>query len=67
MKICLQAVPIGDTIFLGLGSSIGWFCRPSLLEQGRFCFGVAISVSLVYNMFNKAADTIDHTYPFPAL
>jgi len=33
---------------------------------GSFHFLVAIHAWIVYNMLNKEADTIEHTYPFPA-
>ena len=34
--------------------------------SGHFHFLVAIHAWIVYNMFNKVADTIAYTYPFPA-
>lgn len=33
---------------------------------GFFHFGVEIPAWMAYNMLNKVADTIVHTYPFPA-
>lgn len=33
---------------------------------GDFHFGVEIPAWMAYNMLNKVADTIVHTYPFPA-
>ena len=37
-----------------------------LVAPGHFQIVVAKSMLLVYNMPNKEADTIVHTYPFPA-
>ena len=33
---------------------------------GAFHLGVEITAWMAYNMLNKEADTIEHTYPFPA-
>ncbi|MCI9175184.1 MAG: hypothetical protein HFH49_09620 [Lachnospiraceae bacterium] len=39
---------------------------PVFAYRGIFKLMVAKSMGLVYNMLNKGADTIEHTYPFPA-
>jgi len=37
------------------------------MRGGILFWGIEKSAKMDYNMFNKVADTIDDTYPFPAL
>ncbi len=39
---------------------------PGIGVQGHFQIMVEKSASMAYNILNKGAGTIEHTYPFPA-
>jgi len=57
----LNLVEVYIIILYGIylkGSGIG--------VPGLFHLGIEITAWMAYNMLNKEADTIEHTYPFPA-